>query len=226
MPADTSEGASGAPQKVGSLAPPSPGKTVPGDGATQTESSPAPQSTSAPPAPAHHGTSLVNRRIVLWSLAVVVLVGGVWYFYPDLWLLLNTVSTDDAYVNGHVTFVAPRVPGQVVKVYVDDNQRVRKGDLLVQLDPVPYRIQLALKQAAYATAQAQVEATTDQVRGQLALARSNRFKLQHAIESVDTRSCGTAVTLFIRSATFFTTTLFPSRGLTRKPKRAGRCSQG
>ena len=50
----------------------------------------------------------------------------------------RTESTDDAYVNGHVTFVAPPVPGQVVRVLVDDNNRVRKGALLVQLDKEPY----------------------------------------------------------------------------------------
>ena len=50
----------------------------------------------------------------------------------------NTVSTDDAYVNGHVTFVAPRVSGQVSRVLVDDNYRVKKGALLVQLDKEPF----------------------------------------------------------------------------------------
>src|SRR5262245_44841765 len=50
------------------------------------------------------------------------------------WLLTawTTVSTDDAYVNGHVTLVAPRVDGQVVRVLVDDNNRVHQRDLLVQ----------------------------------------------------------------------------------------------
>ena len=42
---------------------------------------------------------------------------------------LNTVSTDDAYVNSYVTFVAPRVAGQVLRVLVDDNDRVNKGDV-------------------------------------------------------------------------------------------------
>ena len=41
----------------------------------------------------------------------------------------HTVSTDDAYVNSYVTFVAPRVPGQVLRVLVDDNNRVKKGDV-------------------------------------------------------------------------------------------------
>ena len=59
---------------------------------------------------------------------------AVHFLLPLVNTALNTVSTEDAYVNGHATFVAPRVSGQVMKVFVDDNQRVKKGDLLVQLD--------------------------------------------------------------------------------------------
>jgi membrane fusion protein (multidrug efflux system) len=44
-------------------------------------------------------------------------------------LALSTVSTDDAYVNGHVTFVAPPVSGQISRVLVDDNYRERKGEV-------------------------------------------------------------------------------------------------
>jgi len=123
--------------------------------------------------------------VVIGVIALVVLAAVVYYGIPTVQKLLSTVSTDDAYVNGHVTFVAPRVPGQVTKVYVDDNDRVRKGSLLVQLDKEPYRIQVALKKAAYETAVAQLAATIDQVRGVIGQARGNRYKLQHAIESVD-----------------------------------------
>lgn len=47
--------------------------------------------------------------------------------WPAISLSLKTVSTDDAYVNSHVTYLAPRVAGQVVKVFVDDNDRVANG---------------------------------------------------------------------------------------------------
>ena len=104
---------------------------------------------------------------------------------PWLVTALSTVSTDDAYVNGHVTFVAPRVPGQVARVLVDDNYRVRKGDLLVELDKEPYQVQVAIKQAAVATAKADLALVRAQVRGIEAQARSQRFKLQHTIEAVD-----------------------------------------
>src|SRR5512143_3106721 len=70
-----------------------------------------------------------KRRWWLWVLGgvfiLLVLIEGV----PWVITALNTVSTDDAFVNGHVTFVAPRVPGQATRVLVDDNNRVHKGDL-------------------------------------------------------------------------------------------------
>ena len=67
---------------------------------------------------------------------------------------------------------------------VDDNNRVRKGDVLVQLDREPYEIQVALKKAAAEIAQADLVATQDRLRGIAAQARSNRFQLEHAMEDV------------------------------------------
>ena len=97
---------------------------------------------------------------------------------------LNTVSTDDAYVNGHVTFVAPRVGGQVTRVLVDDNRRVKQGDVLVQLDREPYEDQVAIQKAALDSAEADLAAAHAQVRGMVAQVRSNRYKLERAMENV------------------------------------------
>ena len=117
--------------------------------------------------------------------------GAPWSCWPSLrlaipWIreALNTVSTDDAYVNGHVTFVAARVRGQVARVLVDDNNRVRRGDLLVELDKEPYRTAVAIKTAAVDTAQADLRAASATVRGIEAEARSRRWKLQHTMEDV------------------------------------------
>ncbi|MBV8968480.1 MAG: HlyD family secretion protein, partial [Verrucomicrobia bacterium] len=114
-------------------------------------------------------------------LATAVIVFGI----PAIDRAFNTVSTDDAYVNSYVTFVAPRVSGQVLHVLVDDNYRVRKGDVLVELDPEPYQVQVAIKQAALDTARANVAVAEANVRALLGQARSNRYKLAHAIEDVD-----------------------------------------
>src|SRR6201988_5217256 len=98
------------------------------------------------------------------GLAVLVLA-AIWVFgVPWIRLTLNTVSTDDAYVNGHVTFVAARVSGQIAHVLVDDNNRIHKGDLLAQLDKEPFEDAVAVKKAAVETANADLQATTAAVR--------------------------------------------------------------
>jgi membrane fusion protein (multidrug efflux system) len=119
------------------------------------------------------------------GVVLAVLVAGAVFSIPPARTALNTVSTDDAYVNGHVTLVAPRVPGQVLRVRVDDNFRVKAGDLLVELDPEPYQVQVNLKRAALTAAEADRVATESDVRGLLAQLRSQRWKLQTAIEQVD-----------------------------------------
>ena len=121
-----------------------------------------------------------RRTLVVVGVLLVVFVIIPWIFHA--W---HTVSTDDAYVNSYVTFVAPRVSGQVSQVLVDDNNRVKKGDVLVRLDPEPFQVQVAIKQAALDTAQAELVTAQATVRSQIAQARGLRFKLQHAIEDVD-----------------------------------------
>jgi membrane fusion protein (multidrug efflux system) len=118
---------------------------------------------------------------------IAATAAAVYFLIPWIKTELNTVSTEDAYVNGYVTMVAPRVSGQVVKVLVHDNNRVKKGDLLVQLDKEPYQIQVALKKAAVISAEADLAAANAVVRGQVAAARANRFKLQHAMQEINTQ---------------------------------------
>jgi len=120
-----------------------------------------------------------------WAVGGIVLLLIVIEGVPRLYGALTTVSTNDAYVNGHVTFVAARVPGQVTRVRVDDNNRVRAGDLLVELDKEPYQVRLAIAGAAVDAAQADVAVTEAQARGIEGQMRSLRFKLDHAIEQVN-----------------------------------------
>lgn len=127
------------------------------------------------------------RKWLLLLAAVVGLVVGVYFLVPLVETMLNTVFTDDAYVNGHVTFVAPRVAGQVSWVLVDDNYRVKKGDLLVQLDKEPYQVQVAIRQAAVDAAQADLVAAHAQVQSIAAQAHAYRYQLEHAIENVHTQ---------------------------------------
>jgi membrane fusion protein (multidrug efflux system) len=130
-------------------------------------------------------SSQARRRGLLWVGAVTGLALGAHYLAPTVKTMLDTVTTDDAYVNGHVTYVAPRVAGQVSRVLVDDNERVKKGDLLVELDKEPYQVEVDIKKAALVAAEAELTAARAQVRGILAQAGSLRWKLQTSIEDVD-----------------------------------------
>jgi membrane fusion protein (multidrug efflux system) len=116
---------------------------------------------------------------------VAALVVGGYFLAPWVDTALSTVSTDDAYVNGHMTTVAPRVSGQVARVLVDDNRRVKKGDLLVQLDKEPFQVQVALKRAAVRVAEANLAAAESKTRGLEAQLGSQRWKLQSTSEQVD-----------------------------------------
>jgi membrane fusion protein (multidrug efflux system) len=128
-----------------------------------------------------------KRKIVAGAVGVAVLTVLVVFGIPWIEAMLNTVSTDDAYVNGHVTFVASRVPGQISRVLVDDNNRVRKGDLIAALDKEPYRVVVAEKQAAVDTAKADLQAANAAVRAIEAQARSRHWTLIHAVQDVDSQ---------------------------------------
>ncbi len=147
-------------------------------GKAGTDVSPGPN-----PSPSHQ--SIQKRRLLLGAAAVLLLAAILAFGIPWVRLALSTASTDDAFVNGHVTFVAPRVRGQVARVLVDDNNRVRKGDLLVELDKEPLRATVAVKKAAVDTAEADLRAAEAAVRGIEAQARSRRWQLQQAIENVE-----------------------------------------
>src|SRR5262249_38903048 len=155
---------------------------VPRDGQPAAVAQPAPRP-AAIAAAAPTVSRLHNPRTqILLAIGAVILLVPPYYGGRFAYRSWTTVCTDDAYVTSHVTFVAARVPGQVAQVLVDDNNRVHKDDLLVQLDPEPYQTIVNIKQAAVTSAKADLVAAQDQVRGLVALARSNRFKLQHAIE--------------------------------------------
>lgn len=127
---------------------------------------------------------LTRRQTMLAGALGAAVVAAAVFGIPWIRFVLSTVSTDDAFVNGHVTFVAPRVHGQVSRVLVDDNNRVHKGDVLVKLDKEPLRDAVAVKKAAVDTAGADLQAARATVRGIEAQTRSRRWQLQQAVENV------------------------------------------
>jgi membrane fusion protein, multidrug efflux system len=148
----------------------------------------APSVASPAPTPRPNPLRHLSRPQAIGAAGAVLALLLLSIFESSIHRAFTTISTDDAYVSGHVTFVAPRVAGQVANVLVDDNNRVRKGDVLVQLDKEPYELRVRIADAAVGTAKADLAATQAETRGLEGKARSLRFNLEKAIEAVDNKT--------------------------------------
>ena len=90
--------------------------------------------------------------ILLLVLGLIVSVNSIYY-----------KSTDDAFVEGHIVTVAPRVSGPVIKLNIEDNQFVKKGDLLLEIDPKDYEVKLKQTQAKLEEAKASLHSANNDV---------------------------------------------------------------
>lgn len=96
----------------------------------------------------------VPRALAVLLLAASAAAAGTWYALTPA----AVVSTDDAYAQADMTSVAPKVRGLIGEIAVRDNQAVRRGDLLVRIDPEEYRARLADAEAALAASRASLAA--------------------------------------------------------------------
>ncbi len=111
----------------------------------------------APPSLNNTQLTRLASPFFLWPAAAVLAV--LLFFALDYANLAFThESTDDAFIEGHVVVIAPRIAGQVAAVRVLDNQIVRSNDLLVEIDPADYATTLAQKQAAQESGNANYKA--------------------------------------------------------------------
>ncbi len=105
-------------------------------------------------APAGNPPGLSRRRkMVRWGavgLLIVAMTVGIPYYIHSL----SHESTDDAFIDGNIVPISPRVAGHVAHIYVKDNQWVKAGDLLVELDPHDYKARLDAAEAALTAAKA------------------------------------------------------------------------
>jgi membrane fusion protein, multidrug efflux system len=132
-----------------------------------------------------------RRKLVKWVLvAAVVIIAALvgWHYWQQS---ERYVSTDNAYLNANTVEVAAQIPGAVIRVYVKDNQQVRAGDALFDIDPRPYQVALDKAQAqlqvamqsvsqqsaAVAAAEAQVAQRTAELKN----AQSNNARTQRLV---------------------------------------------
>jgi membrane fusion protein (multidrug efflux system) len=105
-----------------------------------------------------------RRRLpILIGAGIFVIVVGVVLYY--FLFVAPYESTDDAFIDGRAIAIAPQVSGRVARLLVNDNQEVKKGELLVEIDPRDYDTKLAQAQANLTAARSRLE----QAKAQLAV---------------------------------------------------------
>ena len=102
-------------------------------------------------------------RLIVTAMVIVIAVLALGLGLRYLFFAMSRVSTDDAFIQGHIVSVSARVDGYITKVHVDDNQWVEKNDLLAELDPQDFQVSLDLARATLSAAQAVAEQSRAQV---------------------------------------------------------------
>ena len=157
----------------------------------QVTSSPPPAAPAPPPKPTQRPASSLWSRFAIPLFAVIVALAFVALatLRFDEWVGNAVVqTTNDAYVRAELTRLASRVSGEVLTVGVTDFQRVKAGDLLIQIDPADYEAQVAQSEAAVAAAQAALDNLANQVELQYAtIAQAQAARLSAEALEVEAR---------------------------------------
>ncbi len=121
----------------------------------------------------------LQKRNVAFGILTVALVVGVVALFFFLEYRRTHVTTDDAFVDGHIHIVASKVPGTVLALHVKDNQLVKKDDPILEIDPVDHRIALQEAQANLEMEKARLT----EVRSRVATAGKQLLEIRASLDA-------------------------------------------
>jgi membrane fusion protein (multidrug efflux system) len=136
-----------------------------------------------------------HKKTLVLIVILIIIASGVGYY----WWSRGRVTTDDAYVDGHIFSITPRIVGYVTQVFVADNQKVKKGEPLLSLDATEYEVALAEAKANLAEAEStltslelgvplEVTQTAQRVRGAQSQLESLRRTLDRTLKDEEAAS--------------------------------------
>ncbi len=148
---------------------------------------------AAPPRPAAVPRGKRRSLFLIGGLAGVLVLAALVY---AVHFAFTHESTDDAFIDNHSSSISARVEGQVTKVFVDDNQPVKEGDVLVEIDPPDFEVRLDQARAQLLAAKASaVRAGLDLVRYQKLVQTDDASRQQYDTAKADADSAQANVLL-------------------------------
>jgi membrane fusion protein (multidrug efflux system) len=135
--------------------------------------------TSIPPVPPiaagkarpWHGIRPSRRSLVTGAVLFLAAAVGLYFYVPGFW----QVSTDDAYVNAHVVSIVPKVAAYVAKLHVNDNSKVARDDLLIELDPRDFAVTVDMANADLKSVVASASNIEAQIKEQQAIVTEGQW---------------------------------------------------
>lgn len=113
---------------------------------------------------------ITKQRKILFIFFLILVICSIIYLIFHGWFF---AYTDDAFIRGNIAIVSPRVKGHVQKVYVNNSQIVKKGELLLDIDPTPFQLKLNV-----------AKSTLKQVLTELDILKTNYITAQNKLKSV------------------------------------------
>ncbi len=129
--------------------------------------------------PASSGRGKRKSKKALTAAGIVVCFVLAYFGYHTYLNFISHESTDDAFVEAHVVAISPKVAGHMARVLVKDNQRVKQGELLVEVDPRDFQVALDIAKAQLQSAQA----TQKQAEAEVAVARNTLAQKKASLNS-------------------------------------------
>jgi len=136
-------------------------------------SPPPPEETGA----ARTGLSPQHKAAIL-VLALCLI--GIWLGFRWLIDARTNITTDNAFIESNIHPISARISGTVTAVHIKDNQQVKKGDLLVELDPSDYRVAAEKAEAAVGVALNETSGDTSQVAAARAAVQSAKARQEQS----------------------------------------------
>ncbi len=118
-----------------------------------------------------------NKSIIILLSIIAVIIGIVYYLNS-----LRYETTDDAYIDGDIVQVSAKVSGQVEEIFIQDNQKIKEGDVIAKIDDTDYKVKFEQAQALYEKAlyaQKVAKAKLDAVNSEISLAQKDLERYQN-----------------------------------------------